>query len=132
MQRLLDSCRVRPDEVDYINAHATSTALGDLTELHSIKEVFGDHAYRLKINAPKSILGHTCWSSATVEAVAAILQMNHHVLHASINIEQIDPEVDLDVCNGQNTEHDIRVLMNNSFGFGGLNSISLIKRFEET
>ena len=65
-----------PEQIDYINAHATSTPLGDLTEIRSIKRVFGRHAYRLKINATKSMLGHTCWSAPTVETVAAVLQMN--------------------------------------------------------
>ncbi len=85
---LLKKCEVKPEQVDYINAHATSTPLGDLTELNAIKDVFGDHAYKLKINAPKSMLGHNCWSAATVETIAAILQMNAGVLHPSINIDE--------------------------------------------
>ena len=86
MKRLLKNANVKPEEVDYISAHATSTPLGDLTELQSIKDVFGEHVYKLKINAPKSMLGHTCWTAATVETVAAILQMNCGELHPSINI----------------------------------------------
>ncbi len=130
MRRLLDKCNVKPQDIDYINAHATSTPLGDLVEIKSIKEVFGDHAYKLKINAPKSMLGHTCWAAATVETVAAILQMQRGKLHPSINIENIDPEIDLDVCRGKVIEHRINLMMKNSFGFGGLNSINLIKRFD--
>ena len=67
---------------------------------NSIKEVFGRHAYRLKINAPKSMLGHTCWAAPVVELIAAILQMRKGVLHPSINIDELDPEIDLDVCRG--------------------------------
>jgi 3-oxoacyl-(acyl-carrier-protein) synthase len=129
MKRLLKQCKVQPEEVDFICAHATSTPLGDLTELHSIRDVFGAHAYSLKINAPKSMLGHTCWSAATVETVAAILQMNKGELHPSINIDQLDPAVDLDVCQNGRTPHHVNILMKNSFGFGGINSISLIKKF---
>lgn len=128
--RLLDECGIRPGDVDYINAHATSTPLGDLTELRSIKSVFGDHARRLKINAPKSMLGHTCWSAPTVETVAALLQMRAGRLHRSINIDELDPEVDLDVCRDGPVDHDVRVLLKNSFGFGGINCVSLFRRYE--
>ncbi|MBS1647041.1 MAG: beta-ketoacyl-[acyl-carrier-protein] synthase family protein [Bacteroidetes bacterium] len=129
MKRLLKNCNVKPEEVDYISAHATSTPLGDLTELRSIKDVFGAHCKTVKINAPKSMLGHTCWSAATVETVAAILQMNRNELHPSINIENLDAEVDIDVCRNQKVKHNINILLKNSFGFGGLNSISLIKKY---
>lgn len=131
MTRLLDSCGVRPEEVDFICAHATSTPLGDLTEIRSIKDVFGKHAYALKLNAPKSMLGHTCWSSALVETVAAVLQMNKGELHPSINIDELDPEVDLDVCRGGRQTHDVRILLNNAFGFGGLNGIGLIRKWQD-
>ncbi len=131
MKRLLKNCNVKPEEVDYISAHATSTPLGDLTELRSIKDVFGEHCKKLKINAPKSMLGHTCWSAATVETVAAVLQMNRGELHPSINIDNLDPEVDIDVCRGKRTKHEINILLKNSFGFGGLNCISLIKKYKK-
>ena len=130
MNRLLKNCNVKAEEVDYISAHATSTPLGDLTELRSIKDVFGAHSKTLKINAPKSMLGHTCWSAATVETVAAILQMNRNELHPSINIDNLDPEVDVDVCRNERKKHNIEILLKNSFGFGGLNCISLIKKYK--
>jgi 3-oxoacyl-(acyl-carrier-protein) synthase len=130
MKRLLKNAGVKPEEVDYINVHATSTPLGDLTELKSIKDVFGEHCKTLKINAPKSLLGHTCWSAATVETVAAILQMNRNELHPSINIDNLDPEVDIDVCRGERKKHNIDIFLKNSFGFGGLNAISLIKKYK--
>ena len=130
MNRLLKNAGIKPEQVDYINVHATSTPLGDLTELRSIKDVFGDHCQTLKINAPKSLLGHTCWSAATVETVAAILQMNRNELHPSINIDNLDPEVDIDVCRGERKKHNIDIFLKNSFGFGGLNAISLIKKYK--
>lgn len=130
MTRLLKRCNVAPSQVDYINMHATSTHLGDLTETRSIKNVFGAHAYKLKVNATKSMLGHCCWAAATVETVASILQMNHNKLHPSINIEQMDPDIDLDVCNGHAVDHRVNIFMKNSFGFGGINAVSLFKRWE--
>ncbi len=130
MQHALRSAGVQPDEVDYISAHATSTPLGDTTEIRSIKTVFGRHAYRLKINAPKSLLGHTCWSAPTVETIAAVLQMRAGLLHRSINIDDMDPEVDLDVCRAENARWPVRVLLKNSFGFGGINCVALLSRYD--
>jgi len=104
--------------------------LGDITEIRSIKKVFGEHARRLKINATKSMLGHTCWAAPVVETIAAVLQMNAGWLHPSINIEELDPEADLDVCAGSAVKHEARYLMKNSFGFGGINCVSILKRFE--
>ena len=131
MNRLLKNCNVKAEEVDYISAHATSTPLGDLTELGSIKDVFGDHLKRIKINAPKSMLGHTCWSAATVETVAAVMQMNRNELHPSINIDNLDPAVEgIDVCKDGPVKHNVDILLKNSFGFGGINCISLIKKYK--
>jgi 3-oxoacyl-(acyl-carrier-protein) synthase len=131
MSRLLQRSGVAPEEIDFVSAHATSTPLGDATEISSIKQVFGKHAQKLKINAPKSMLGHTCWSAPAVETVAAILQMNRGWLHPSINIENLDPEIDLDVCANRATKHDVRVLMKNSFGFGGINCCALLRRYDD-
>lgn len=128
MQRVLKACDMRPEQIDYINAHATSTPLGDLTEVRSIKRVFGDHVKKLKVNATKSMLGHTCWAAPTVETVAAVLQMNAGKLHPSINIDEMDPEVDIDVCAGKAVEHKVRYCMKNSFGFGGINSVAILRQ----
>jgi 3-oxoacyl-(acyl-carrier-protein) synthase len=125
MGRVLRDAGLTPSDVDYINAHATSTPLGDLTELRSIKRVFGDHASRLSVNAPKSMLGHCCWSAPTVETVAGLLQMRAGRLHQSINIDDIDPAVDLDVCRDGPVDRTVRVMLKNSFGFGGINCVSL-------
>ena len=131
MVKALRYSGVEPHQIDYVNAHATSTPLGDLTELRSIKNVFGGHADRLRINATKSMLGHTCWAAPVVETVAAVLQMNASRLHGSINIDELDPEVDLDVCAKGPVDAEIRYLMKNSFGFGGINCVSVLKRFED-
>ena len=130
MTRVLADAGLSPTDVDYVNAHATSTPLGDLTELRSIKRVFGDHAYSLAINAPKSMLGHCCWSAPTVETVAGLLQMRAGRLHQSINIDELDPAVDLDVCREGPRDRDVRIMLKNSFGFGGINCVSLWRRYD--
>jgi 3-oxoacyl-(acyl-carrier-protein) synthase len=131
MTRILEKCKIAPEQVDYINAHATSTPLGDLTEIRSIKRVFGEHAYKLKVNATKSMLGHTCWAAPVVETIAAVLQMRAGKLHPTIGIEELDPEVDLDVCRGsQPVAWPIRIMMKNSFGFGGINCVSLLSKYD--
>jgi 3-oxoacyl-(acyl-carrier-protein) synthase len=128
MRRVLARAGLAPEQIDYINAHATSTPLGDITELSSIRNVFGDHAKKLKINATKSMLGHTCWAAPTVESIAAILQMRAGKLHPSINIEEPDPALDLDVCRWGAIECQVQYLMKNSFGFGGINCVSIFGR----
>ncbi|MBW2464939.1 MAG: beta-ketoacyl-[acyl-carrier-protein] synthase family protein [Deltaproteobacteria bacterium] len=128
MKHLLDVCDLKPEQIDYVSAHATSTPLGDRTEHQSIKNVFGDHAKKLKINAPKSLLGHTCWAAPVVETVAVILQMRAGQLHPSINIDNLDPEIDLDVCRGDKPiDHQIEFCLKNSFGFGGINCVSILR-----
>ncbi len=128
MRRALSAGNVDRKKIDYINAHATSTPQGDLSELNALKEVFGEHASRLKINAPKSLLGHTCWSAPVVELVAAIMQMKKGKIHQTVNIDELDPEVDLDVTADGNRDLKIRYMMKNSFGFGGINCVSVLKR----
>ena len=130
MRQALDRSGTHPSQVDFISAHATSTPLGDLTEIRSIKRVFGEHAYRLKLNAAKSMLGHTCWASPVVETIAAILQMRAGRLHQSINIDELDPEVDLDVCRDRPIDWPVRCLMKNSFGFGGINCVSILRHWD--
>ena len=130
IRRLFEVTGVRPQEVDFISAHATSTPMGDLSELAAIKDAFGLHAKRLKINAPKSMLGHTCWSAPAVETVAALLEMKNGRLHPSINIDEIDPEVDLDVCANHPVDHQIEVMLKNSFGFGGVNCCAMWRRVQ--
>lgn len=132
MKRALAESGLAPNDVDYVSAHATSTPLGDLTEIESIKEVFGDHAYKLKINATKSMLGHTCWAAPTVESVAAILQMQRGRLHPSINVDELDEAIDLDVCANTTVDYPAAVCMKNSFGFGGINCVSIFRKAENS
>lgn len=131
MNKVLRKAGVRPEGVDYVNAHATSTPLGDRLEIESIKRVFGDHIKRIKVNATKSMIGHAGWSAAAVETIGAILQMNHDKLHPSINIDELDPEIDIDVCANEPQDWEVNCFMKNSFGFGGLNCCSLIRKYQE-
>lgn len=133
IKRVLDKAGLKPEQIDYVNAHATSTPLGDRIELQSIKNVFGEHAKKLKINAPKSMLGHTGWACHAVELIGGIMQMNNSTLHPSINIEDIDPECEgLDVCANYKVEnYNINYFLKNSFGFGGINCCSVIKKWTE-
>lgn len=127
---LLAASRVRPEQVDYVNCHATSTKIGDLEEIEAIKLAFGNHANSMVLNAPKSMLGHLTWSAAIVETIAALLQMKHGVLYPSTNIDELDPAIDLDVCANEARERKIDCFLKNSFGFGGINCCALFKRYE--
>ena len=134
IRRVLNKAGLKPTDIKYINAHATSTHLGDLVELTSIKNVFGDHVKNLKVNATKSMIGHTGWTSNTVELIGAIMQMNHSTLHPSINIDELDPEIaamGIDVCANKKVEnYEFDYILKNSFGFGGINCCSIIKKWK--
>jgi 3-oxoacyl-[acyl-carrier-protein] synthase-1/3-oxoacyl-[acyl-carrier-protein] synthase II len=127
MADLLRGAGVAPDEVDYVNCHATSTPVGDLEEVSALRRVFGDA--RPVLNAPKSMLGHTCWAAPLVETIGGILQMQRGVLHPSINVEELDEAVPFDVCADGPRERPVEVMLKNSFGFGGINCCSLYRRW---
>ena len=128
MRDLLEKCGVAAEEIDYVSAHATSTRLGDVTELRSVEAALGRRAHEVFLNAPKSLMGHPGWSAAGVEAALAIEQMNRGEFHRSCNIDELDPEVDLDVCADSSRCAEVEVFMNNSFGMGGINSASLFRK----
>jgi 3-oxoacyl-(acyl-carrier-protein) synthase len=117
--------------VDYVSAHATSTPAGDLVELRAIRRALGAHADNIKVNATKSMLGHGFCAAATVEVIAAILQMNGGVLHPTINVDQPDPAVDLDICAGGAVRWPVRAFLKNAFGFGGINTVSVFRNVGE-
>jgi 3-oxoacyl-(acyl-carrier-protein) synthase len=131
MKRVIERAGIAPDEVDYVNCHATGTPAGDMKELDAVKFALGKRAYSVKLNAPKSMLGHTCWSAPLVEMIGGILQMKNKKLHATTNIDELADGVDLDVCAGGNQATAARTMLKNSFGFGGLNCCSLIRMIGE-
>jgi 3-oxoacyl-(acyl-carrier-protein) synthase len=118
---------ISKEQIQYINAHATSTPRGDLVESASLSEFFGPHHEKLFVNATKSMIGHTCWSSAILETVAAILQIKGKELHSNANLEQLDPEIKLNVLRENQKVDGIEYMLKNSFGFGGINSVSMIR-----
>ena len=119
-----------PEDIDYINAHATSTPLGDTAETNAIKRVFGEHAYRVAISATKSLIGHGLGASGGMETIAAIKTIETGIIHPTVNQEERDPTCDLDYVPNVARKMDVRNVVKNSFGFGGQNSSLVLKRYE--
>jgi 3-oxoacyl-[acyl-carrier-protein] synthase II len=131
MKMALDDAKVSPDEVDYINAHGTSTPLNDKFETMAIKTVFGDRAYKVPVSSTKSMHGHLLGAAGAVEVIACLKAMKNNLIPATINYEVPDPECDLDYVPNQPREAEIKIAISNSFGFGGHNSTLVIRRFSE-
>lgn len=129
MQRALNSAGVRPEEVDYINAHGTSTELNDKVETMAIKRLFGEHAYRLAVSSTKSMIGHLLGAAGAVELIATLLTMQKQVIHPTINYEYPDPECDLDYVPAPLRDREINLCISNSFGFGGTNATIVVKKY---
>ena len=131
IERCLADAGVAADEVDYVNAHGTSTVLGDIAETRAIKRVFGDHAHSgLLVSSTKSSVGHMLGASGGVEMVATVMAIAEGVVPATLNLEDPDDECDLDYVPLTPREVDVRVAMSNSFGFGGHNACLIMRRFE--
>src|SRR5439155_27086990 len=131
MQLALEHARVSPDQVDYINAHATSTDIGDLCETRAIKQVFGEHAYKVSISSTKSITGHLLGGAGGVEMAACALAIRDSVIPPKINLENPGGGCDLDYTANVAREKKVRVVLNNSFGFGGHNATLVATAFEK-
>ncbi len=129
--RALKDAGVKPEEVDLISAHGTSTPLNDKTESASIKTVFGAHARKVKINSSKSMLGHTLGAAAGIEAISCIMSINTGIIHPTINYENIDPECDLDYVPNKAIKHEVKIAISNSLGFGGHNSVLALKKYTD-
>jgi 3-oxoacyl-[acyl-carrier-protein] synthase II len=121
---------VTPEDVDYINAHGTSTKMNDSAETFAIKKAFGEQAYRVPISATKSMIGHPFGAAGAIESVATLESMRHGVIPPTINYETPDPECDLDYVPNQARRADVRVALKNSFGFGGQNACLVFKRWD--
>jgi len=126
----LAEAKVNPEEVDYINAHGTGTRVNDVTETRVIKEVFGEHAQKLAVSSTKSMHGHVMGATGAVEMAATIQAIDRGVIPPTANYTQPDPECDLDYVPNQAREKPVRVAISNSFAFGGLNAVLLVRRFE--
>ena len=127
MQHALDDAGIAPEDVGYINAHGTGTPQGDVNETNSIKNVFGEHAYKIPASSTKSMMGHLLGASGGVEAIITLLALDRGVIPPTINLEEPDPQCDLDYVPNEARETDAKIALTNSFGFGGTNA-SLILR----
>ncbi|RUT46935.1 beta-ketoacyl-[acyl-carrier-protein] synthase II [Paenibacillus anaericanus] len=130
MKMALRSAGIEPEEIDYINAHGTSTPPGDRSETTAIKWTFGDHAYKLAVSSTKSMTGHLLGAAGGVEAVICGLTLQNGIIAPTINLENPDPDCDLDYVPNEARHSDVKVAMSNSFGFGGHNATIILKKFE--
>ncbi len=131
MALALEDAGIRPEDVDYINAHGTSTKLNDKLETMAIKKVFGEHAYKLAISSTKSMTGHLLGAAGAIEFVATTLSVYEDKVHPTINYHQPDPDCDLDYVPNQMREMQVGVAISNSLGFGGHNTTIVVKKYQE-
>ncbi len=129
MKRALKSAGAAPGDIDYINAHGTSTEFNDKIETMAIKNLFGEHAYRLAVSSTKSMTGHLLGAAGAIELIAILLIMQHQVIHPTINYENPDPECDLDYVPNQARKSSVNLAISNSFGFGGTNAALVVKNY---
>ncbi len=130
MKAALDGAKINPEEVDYINAHGTSTPMGDLCETQGIKNTFGDHASKLMVSSSKSMTGHLLGAAGGIEAAFSVLAVHHGVVPPTINLENPSEGCDLDYVPNTAREVDIDVAISNSFGFGGTNASVIVRKFK--
>jgi 3-oxoacyl-[acyl-carrier-protein] synthase II len=128
MKMALEEAGLKPEDIDYINAHGTSTELNDAIETKAIKQLFGDRAYKIPISSSKSMLGHLLGAAGAVELIATALSIQHQQVHATINLDNPDPECDLDYVREGTRPVSIDAAISNSFGFGGHNVSLAVKR----
>lgn len=131
MKMALREAGMEPEDVDYINAHGTSTPINDPFETKAVKAVFGDHAYKLKMSSTKSMTGHCIGATGGIEALACVKAIETGKVPPTINQEESDPECDLDYVPNTSVDLDVKVAMSNTFGFGGHNGVLVLKRFSE-
>lgn len=131
MQIAIDDADIKPGDIDYINAHGTSTPMNDLSETIAMKTVFKDHVKNLPVSSTKSMTGHLLGAAGGVEAIFSILSIKHGIIPPTINYDEPDPECDLDYVPNVARKKDVRIVMSNSFGFGGTNATLIFKTFEE-
>ncbi len=132
MKNCLENAGIKPEEVDHINTHGTSTPLGDVAELKAISEVFGDHAKNISINSTKSMTGHLLGAAGAIESIASILAMKHGIVPPTINHTTVDERIDskLNLTLNKPQKRDVKVAMSNTFGFGGHNACVLFKKLD--
>ena len=131
MEMAIRHAGIKPSDIVYLNAHGTSTAVGDVNEVKAIKEVFGEHAKKLVVNSTKSMTGHLLGGAGGVESVFTVMAVKNQISPPTINVQNQDPECDIDCCANEAREMTIEYAMKNSFGFGGTNSTVIYKRWHD-
>jgi 3-oxoacyl-[acyl-carrier-protein] synthase II len=131
MAAALDDAKIGPGDIDYINAHGTSTPPNDIYETQSIKKVFGDHAFKLAVSSTKSMTGHLLGASGGVEAIISAVSLYKGIIPPTINLDNPDPDCDLDYVPHTARKKEIQMAMSNTFGFGGVNAVLIFKKFNE-
>ena len=133
MRLALEDAGLKVTDVDYLNAHGPSTPLGDLAEIAAVQGLFGEHAYKMNISSTKSMTGHLLGATAAVEALACVFAITKGIVPPTINVEEVDPQIDskLNLTIGTAQRRDVRVAMSNTFGFGGHNSTIIFRKLEE-
>ena len=131
LERVLENAGIAPADIDYVNAHGTSTPLGDEAETKPLKKVFGDHAYEFNVSSTKSMTGHLLGAAGAVEAIAAIQALRHDVVPPTINFEEADPDCDLHYTFNEAEERPVDLALSNAFGFGGHNTSVAFSVFED-
>ena len=130
MELALNDAGIKPEEVDYINAHGTSTSINDANETLAIKQLFGDHASKLAVNSTKSMTGHLLGAAGAIEAIVMAMAIETGKVHPTINLDNPDPELDLDYVSDGARDMKVDVALSNSFGFGGHNGTIVVRRYE--
>jgi 3-oxoacyl-[acyl-carrier-protein] synthase II len=129
MKLAIEDAKISPDKIDYINAHGTSTPIGDIIETQAIKTVFGDHAYKLAVSSTKSMTGHLLGAAGALEAMFSIQAMNENIAPPTINLDNPSPECDLNYVPNEAQSKNINYALSNSFGFGGTNGTLIFKKY---
>jgi 3-oxoacyl-[acyl-carrier-protein] synthase II len=127
----LKDARIEPKDLDYVNAHGTSTSLNDAGETKALKIALGEHAYKVAISSTKSMIGHLLGAAGAVEAIATLLTINRGIVHPTINYEHPDPACDLDYVPNQARRMEVRTAISNGFGFGGHNAVVVLRKYQE-
>jgi len=129
MNRALENAGAGINDIDYINAHGTSTPINDASETKAIKAVFGEQAYNIPVSSTKSMVGHSLGASGALEAIVCINSINDGLLAPTINQDESDPDCDLDYVPNEARKAEVNITLSNSFGFGGQNACLVIKKY---
>ena len=132
MENCIKNSRIKPDQIDYINMHGTSTPLGDIAEVNAVLDVFGEHTYKMNINSTKSMTGHLLGAAGAVEAICSILAINHNIVPPTINHSVYDDNIDskINFTFGKAQKRNVNIALSNTFGFGGHNACIVFSKLD--